>query len=256
MRSERIEFPGSQGTLLAGRLEWESSTPNGWALLAHCFTCSKDIKAAVTIAHRLVAAGFGVLRFDFTGLGGSEGDFSNTNFSSNIDDLVLAADWLRAERGTPALLIGHSLGGAAVIAAAHRIADSKAVATVGAPFDPGHIKRHFGPHLEQIEKAGSAVVQLAGRPFTVRRQMLEDLKEHHQQQRLRTLNKPILVLHAPRDEVVSIEHAGRIFQAAMHPKSFVSLHDACHLLREPRDARYAADVIASWVSRYLDSSRS
>lgn len=252
MQSERVEFPGSQGVPLAGRLERVGAAPRGWALFAHCFTCSKDTKAAVHIARALAAAGFGVLRFDFTGLGGSGGDFANTDFSSNVDDLVAAADWLRQTHGTPVLLIGHSLGGAAVLAAAGRIPDARAVATVGAPFEPAHVMRQFGDQLERIRREGEAVVQLAGRPFTVRRQMLDDLQGQRQAERIHALRRPLLVLHAPRDEVVDIDNAGRIFQAALHPKSFVSLDDADHLLQRERDARYAAQVIATWAGRYLE----
>lgn len=252
MQSERVEFPGSQGAPLAGRLEWGEGAPRGWALLAHCFTCSKDSKAAVYIARALAAAGYGVLRFDFTGLGGSGGDFANTDFSSNVDDLVAAADWLRATRGAPALLIGHSLGGAAVLAAAGRIPDARAVATIGAPFEPAHVARQFGDQLERIERAGEAVVQLAGRPFTVRRALLDDLHGQRQAERIHALRRPLLVLHAPHDTVVDIDNAGRIFQAALHPKSFVALDGADHLLQREADARYAARLIATWAERYLD----
>ncbi|WP_324402021.1 alpha/beta fold hydrolase [Ottowia sp.] len=252
MYSERIEFPGSQGTPLAGRLEWAEAPPRDWALLAHCFTCSKDTKAAVYIARALAEAGFGVLRFDFTGLGGSGGDFANTDFSSNVDDLVAAADWLRGARGVPALLIGHSLGGAAVLAAAERIPDARAVATLGAPFEPAHVARQFGDQLERIQREGEAVVQLGGRPFTVRRQMLDDLQGQRQAARIHALRRPLLVLHAPRDAVVDIDNAGRIFQAALHPKSFIALDGADHLLQREADARYAAQVIATWAGRYLE----
>lgn len=254
MHSERIEFPGSQGARLAGRLERTGAAPRGWALFAHCFTCSKDTRAAVYIARALAEAGFGVLRFDFTGLGGSGGDFANTDFSSNVDDLVAAADWLRAERGAPALLVGHSLGGAAVLAAAGRIPDARAVATIGAPFEPAHVVRQFGDQLERIQADGEAVVQLAGRPFTVRRQMLDDLQGQHQAERIHALRRPLLVLHAPRDAVVDIDNAGRIFQAALHPKSFVALDGADHLLQREPDARYAAQLIATWAGRYLDEA--
>lgn len=251
MHSEHVEFPGSRAGILAGRLEWGAAPPRAWALFAHCFTCSKDVRAAVVIARALVEQGFGVLRFDFTGLGDSEGEFSRTDFSSNVSDLVAAAGWLRAAGRAPALLIGHSLGGAAVIAAAAQLPEVKAVATLGAPFEPAELIRHFSAERATIEAEGQAVVELAGRPFTIRRELLEDLREQRQAERLASLGRPLLVLHAPRDAVVSIDAAGRIFQAARHPKSFVSLDGADHLLSAPRDARYAADVIASWASRYL-----
>lgn len=251
MASERVEFPGSQGGALAGRLDTPQDSARGWALFAHCFTCSKDSRAAVYIARALVEAGFGVLRFDFTGLGGSGGDFANTHFSSNIDDLVAAADWLRARHGPPALLVGHSLGGAAVLAAAQRIDDARAVATIAAPFDPAHVARHFGKQLEEIAAEGEAQVEIAGRTFTVRRSFLEDLEGQRQAERIRKLHRPLLVMHAPRDAVVDIDNASAIFQAAMHPKSFVSLDDADHLLARQADAHYAASVIAAWAGRYV-----
>ncbi len=251
MSSERVEFPGSHGVMLAGRLDRPQAPPRGWALFAHCFTCSKDSKAAVHISRALVEAGFGVLRFDFTGLGGSGGDFANTDFSSNVDDLVAAADWLRAEHGVPALLVGHSLGGAAVLAAAGRIADAVAVATIGAPFDPAHVTRQFGAQLAAIEADGEAQVSLGGREFTVKRAFLQDVHSQRQAERIRALRRPLMALHAPGDTVVPIDNASAIFQAALHPKSFVSLDDADHLLARPADARFAAGVIAAWAGRYI-----
>lgn len=252
MPSQRIEFPGSQNTPLAGRLDLPETPPRGWALFAHCFTCSKDSKAAAYISRTLVEAGFGVLRFDFTGLGGSGGDFANTDFSSNIDDLVAAADWLRERHGVPALLIGHSLGGAAVLAAAQRIDEAAAVATIGAPFDPADVTRHFSEHIEQIKTEGEATVRLGGRPFTIRRTLLDDLDSQQQAERIHKLRRPLMVLHAPGDTVVGIDNATQIFTAALHPKSFVSLDDAGHLLAREADARFTANMIASWADRYLN----
>lgn len=254
MPSIRTEFTGSQGSTLAARLDTPDTPPRAWAIFAHCFTCSKDTKAAAHIARALAAAGFGVLRFDFTGLGGSGGDFSNTHFSSNVDDLVAAADWLRAEHGTPALLVGHSLGGAAVLAAAHRIPDALAVATLGAPFDPAHVTHQFGDDLKVIAEQGQATVTLAGRPFTIKRAFLDDLGGQAQADRIRQLRRPLLVMHPPQDRVVNIDNAAAIFKAALHPKSFVSLDGADHLLNREEDARFAADVIAAWASRYLPAS--
>jgi putative redox protein len=251
MPSTRVEFPGSQGHALAGRLDTPDGAPRAWALFAHCFTCSKDTKAAAYIARALADAGFGVLRFDFTGLGGSGGDFSNTHFSSNVDDLVAAADWLRTHHGQPALLVGHSLGGAAVLAAAHRITDVRAVATVGAPCDPAHVTHQFGSDLPVIEREGQALVKLAGREFTIRRSFIDDVSGQPQAARIRALRRPLLVLHAPGDKVVKIDNARHLFEAALHPKSFVSLDGADHLLTRAADAQYAAGVIAAWAARYL-----
>jgi uncharacterized OsmC-like protein/alpha/beta superfamily hydrolase len=251
MPSTRVDFPGSQGALLAARLDTPEQAPRAWAVFAHCFTCSKDTKAAAYIAQALVEAGYGVLRFDFTGLGGSGGDFANTHFSSNVDDLVAAADWLRAHHGEPAVLVGHSLGGAAVLAATHRIPQAKAVATIGAPFDPAHVAHQFGDDLKLVEMHGEATVTLAGRPFVIRRAFLDDLAGQPQADRIRGLRRPLMVLHAPRDSVVDVENARAIFEAAVHPKSFVSLDGADHLLNREADARFAAGVIAAWASRYL-----
>lgn len=247
----RTEFQGSQNAVLAARLDTPDGRPRAWALFAHCFTCSKDTKAAAYIARALVAAGFGVLRFDFTGLGGSGGDFANTGFSSNVDDLVAAADWLRANHGAPALLVGHSLGGAAMLAAAHRIADARAVVTIGAPFDPGHVTRQFADHVQEIADRGQATVTLGGRSFTIRSEFLHDINSQSQGERIRQLRRPLLVMHAPQDAVVDIDNARAIFQAALHPKSFISLDGADHLLTREDDARYAAAVMAAWAARYL-----
>jgi len=251
MPSQRIDFKTSQGSLLAGKLDTPDTTPLAWAVFAHCFTCSKDSKAATYIARALAEAGFGVLRFDFTGLGGSGGDFANTNFSANVDDLVAAADWLRAEHGAPMLLIGHSLGGAAVLAAAHRVPDCVAVATLGAPFDPGHVTGQFADELKLIEAEGQATVELAGRSFAIRREFVENLAGQSLAKRIRELRRSLLVLHSPIDRVVPVDNARQIFEAARHPKSFVSLDSADHLLDKPADARYAAGVIAAWARRYL-----
>ncbi|ODS91471.1 MAG: osmotically inducible protein C [Comamonas sp. SCN 65-56] len=254
MSSTPITFPNAHGTRLAGRLDQPEDAPRGWALFAHCFTCSKDSRAAVFIARALVESGFGVLRFDFTGLGESAGDFAETHFSSNVDDLVAAADWLRARHGAPALVIGHSLGGAAILAAGARIPDAKAFATIGAPFEPGHVTHNFGAQLQTIETEGRATVQLGGRAFTIDRAFLDDVRGQRQAERIRALRRPLMVLHSPIDTTVDISNASGIFQAAMHPKSFVSLDDADHLLSRQEDARYAASVIAAWAARYLPAA--
>jgi putative redox protein len=251
MPKQRVEFPSPSGDSLAGLLDTPDQAPRSWALFAHCFTCSKDSKAAAFIARSLAEAGFGVLRFDFTGLGDSEGDFANTHFSGNVDDMVAAADWLRAQHGVPALLIGHSLGGAAVLAAAGRIPDARAVVTVGAPFEPSHVLHQLGEDRARIERDGQAQVSLAGRNFTVKRAFLADLAAQPQAERIRSLHRPLLVLHAPDDTTVRVDNARQIFELARHPKSFVALDGADHLLSRASDARFAASVIAAWAQRYL-----
>ena len=247
----RLTFAGSLGHELAARLDLPSAGVRAYALFAHCFTCTKDIVAARHIAAKLASLGIAVLRFDFTGLGSSEGEFQNTNFSSNVEDLVLAANHLRTHYRAPAILIGHSLGGAAVLAAAHRIPEAKAVVTIGAPSDVAHVLHHFQAHLDDIERDGVANVTLAGRTFPISRGLVEDAKgqaiEHH----VANLRKALLVMHAPRDQTVGIEHATAIFTAAKHPKSFVSLDSADHLLSDSQDAAYAAEVLAVWASRYV-----
>lgn len=253
MRSERIEFPGHAGDALAARLDRPVRAPLAVALLAHCFTCSRDIAALRRISSRLVAAGFAVLRFDFTGLGHSEGEFANTTFTSNADDLVAAADWLRDHGpGAPQLLVGHSLGGAAVICAAARIPECRAVATIAAPHEPDRVLRHMEASLDEIRREGSADVRLGERSFKVGRGFVEDISAVRLDETLAGLRRALLVLHSPRDMIVGIENATGIFLAAKHPKSFVTLDDADHLLTDAADADYAAGVIAAWAGRYLD----
>jgi uncharacterized OsmC-like protein/esterase/lipase len=213
------------------------------------------VLAAKRIAVELAARGIAVLRFDFTGLGSSEGDFANSTFSSNVADLVRAADHLRKTHGAPALLIGHSLGGAAILAAAGRIPDAKAVVTIGAPSDPSHVTGHFADSIDKIREQGEAEVSLAGRPFTIRRAFLDDIAEQSLMAHVTGLHKALLVMHAPTDDTVGIDNATRIFVAAKHPKSFVSLAGADHLLSDRHDSAYVADVIAAWASRYLDIKR-
>ncbi|MCL4746565.1 MAG: bifunctional alpha/beta hydrolase/OsmC family protein [Burkholderiaceae bacterium] len=252
MGSVMMQFAGGRGAELSARLDLPDGVPRAFALFAHCFTCSKDTKAASYVARAMAEAGFGVLRFDFTGLGGSGGDFASTNFSSNVDDLVAAADWLRAHHGAPAVLVGHSLGGAAVIAAAHRISDARAVVTIGAPCDPGHVRKQFERDLALIEREGEAQVSIAGRAFTISRAFLDDLDGQQQVQRIRALGRALLVMHSPVDGVVAVDNARRVFEAAMHPKSFVSLDGADHMLSRVEDARFAAGVIAAWAGRYVE----
>ncbi len=250
-RSEKFTFEGEDGQRLAARLDLPDGPPRATALFAHCFTCTKDIFAAARIAERLAERGIAVLRFDFTGLGHSQGEFANTNFSSNVADLIHAADHLRERGLAPSLLVGHSLGGAAVLAAAGEIAETAAVATIGAPADPSHVAHHFAGAREEIERRGEAEVVLAGRTFRIRRQFLEDIEAQRLAERVGALKRPLLIFHAPRDETVGIDNASRIFLAARHPKSFVSLDDADHLLTRRRDAEYVAEVLAAWAGRYL-----
>jgi uncharacterized protein len=254
MRTERVDFAGAHGHQLAARLDSPDGRARAFALFAHCFTCGKDIFAAERIAHRLAAHGLAVLRFDFTGLGDSEGEFANTNFSSNVEDLVAAADHLRRLERAPSLLIGHSLGGAAVLAAASRLPEVRAVASIAAPSDPAHVTGLFRESVEAIEERGEAQVELGGRPFRIKRQFLVDAAEQNLTRQVAELGRALLVMHSPADEVVSISNATRIFVTAEHPKSFVSLVDAGHLLPHRSDAVYAADLIAAWSSRFLDDA--
>ena len=255
MKVERTEFPGAQGQRLAARLDMPDTDVRAYALFAHCFTCGKDIFAASRIARTLADHGIAVLRFDFTGLGASEGEFANTNFSSNVADLVAAADHLRHKYRAPQLLVGHSLGGAAVLAAASDIAEVRAVVTIGAPSDPTHVVGLFRDHLDQIHNTGQAEVQLAGRPFRIKRQFLQDAAEQNLTERVGKLRRALLVMHSPIDATVDIDNAAKIFLAARHPKSFISLADADHLLTRHADAVYAADLIAAWSERYIADTR-
>jgi putative redox protein len=252
MRTERLEFANAKGEKLAALIDLPLGKPAAFALFAHCFTCGKDNLAAKRISERLAMCGIGVLRFDFTGLGMSEGEFANTHFSSNVDDLVAAADHLRKTRGAPAILIGHSLGGAATLAAARRIPDARTVATIAAPCDPTHVTGLFKQHIDKIRDTGEVEVQLAGRPFRIKREFLDDVAEQRIKDHLATLHKALLVFHSPTDDIVGIENASRIFLAAKHPKSFVSLAGADHLLSKKSDAVYVANVIAAWAERYLE----
>jgi putative redox protein len=248
--AKQIQFPAN-GHLLSARLEQPEGPVRATAIFAHCFTCGKDVVAAARIAHALTAHGIAVLRFDFTGIGASEGDFSETNFSSNVDDLLAAAEYLRGRGMAPAMLIGHSLGGAAVLAAAGSIPEVKAVVTIGAPSEPNQLIDLLGEHVETIERDGQAQVNLAGRPFSIKRHFIEDAARHQLRDKIAHLKRALLVMHAPLDDTVDIAHANRILQAAKHPKSFVSLDDADHLITRREDALYVAGVIAAWSSRYL-----
>ncbi|MFC6655750.1 alpha/beta fold hydrolase [Roseibium salinum] len=251
-RPLKLEFDGAHGAKLAARLDLPAGKVRAFALFAHCFTCSKDIAAARYIADALSTEGIAVLRFDFTGLGGSGGD-SSTGFSSNLEDLKLAADFLRQNYEAPLLLIGHSLGGAAILAAASEIPEARAVVTIAAPSDADHVLEQFKGALETIRENGAGEVNLAGRTFTIRKEFVDDLDRHSVTEKISRLGKALLVMHAPLDETVGIDNATDIFLAAKHPKSFVSLDKADHLLSNSDDAAYAAKVIAGWASRYLDA---
>lgn len=249
--TQRLEFPGFSGATLAARLEIPMGPVRAYALFAHCFTCSKDLLAVHRIAAELARAGIAVLRFDFTGLGASTGDFASTNFSSNTTDLLAAVEYLRTHYAAPSILIGHSLGGAAVLAVAGKVPEARAVVTIGAPSDTRVVLQNFGASLADIERDGAADVALAGRTFRIHKQFLDDVRAQRITDAVTAMQKPLLVLHSPVDEVVDIDNASRIFQAAKHPKSFVSLDTADHLLTKPADAVYAATVIAGWVTRYV-----
>ena len=251
MRNELFEFAGEQGSHLIGKLDLPDGPPHGYALFAHCFTCTKESLAAVRIGRALAGQGIGVLRFDFTGLGQSGGDFADSTFSGSVKDVLAAAHAMRDAGIEPALLIGHSLGGAAVLAAGADLPNVKAIATIGAPFDVQHVTKLFGEDLQILLEQGEAEVKLGGRPFKMRRSFIDDLSMHDQRQRIGGLRRALLVMHAPMDRTVDIDNAAQIFQTARHPKSFVSLDDADHLLTRSADSTYAAEVISAWATRYV-----
>ena len=252
MASRMFDFDGGSGHRLSGRLEEPETTPRGWAIFAHCFTCGKDSLAASRVARALSRAGIGVLRFDFAGIGKSAGALGDTGFAADVDDLVAAAGAMTAAGMPPALLVGHSLGGAAVLSAAVKLAGIRAVATIAAPANVSHVLTRLDPaELDRIVAEGEAEVRIAGRPFFIKRSFVEETGRHNVEEHAANLHRPLLVMHAPRDDVVGIEHASKIFLAARHPKSFVSLDTADHLLSKPDDANYAAQMIGAWVTRYL-----
>jgi len=255
MQFEKVSFTNAAGQVLDGRLDLPADKrPSAYALFAHCFTCTKDSKAAAYISRAMTDLNIAVFRFDFTGLGESSGDFAETTFSSNVADLVAAADYLQANYDAPQLLIGHSLGGAAVIRAAAQIPAARAVVTIGAPSDPGHVMRHIQDHRDEIESRGVAQIDIAGRPFRIKKEFLDDLAQHRMSGAVRELQRALLVMHAPRDNTVGIDNAAVIFKEALHPKSFVSLDDADHLLSRAQDARYAGALIAAWAAKYIEKS--
>lgn len=252
MPSKKVKFTGALGETLAAKLDLpDGESIKAYALFAHCFTCSKDLKAVGTITKQLADVGITTLRFDFTGLGESEGDFANTNFSSNIDDLVAACAFLESEYQGPSILIGHSLGGAAVLQAAHKMKTVKAVATIGAPAEPEHVKHNFDLSLDEIQEHGEAKVTLAGRPFTIKKQFLDDLEETKMKVWINELDRALIIFHSPIDNTVGIENASKIFLAAKHPKSFISLDEADHLLRQKEDSEYVGKVLGTWAEKYI-----
>ncbi len=253
MSSKRVQFKNSQGQILAARLDLpDKMKSHNFAIFAHCFTCSKNLTAVKAISRALNNYGIGVLRFDFTGLGESEGDFEDTDFSTNVSDLIAANDFLTLEYSSPTILIGHSLGGAAVIFAGHQLDNIRAVATIGAPSSPSHVQHLFSHGLDEIEKHGKAELTIGGRSFTVKKEFLDDLKSKNMNEALKQLRKPLLVIHSPQDTTVGIQNAKEIYSAAHHPKSFVSIDGADHLLTIKADAVYVGNLIAGWVDRYID----
>ncbi len=253
MSSENISFENSRGETLSARIELPlDQNPHNFVIFAHCFTCSKNFKAVRYVSRAFSAEGFGVLSFDFTGLGESEGDFSDSTFSGSVDDLICAANYLKEHFRTPTVIVGHSLGGAAVILAANRLQEIKAVVTIGAPSAPQHVKHLFESGLAEIAEKGEATVDIGGRPFNLKREFIDDLDQQDLQGILRKLRKSFLFLHSPQDAIVGIENAAMLYQAARHPKSFVSLDGADHLLSGEEDALYAGGVIANWAKRYVE----
>jgi putative redox protein len=254
MQFKNIEFANATGQMLSARIDLPAGAkPIAYALFAHCFTCSKNIKAISHISRALIREGMAVLRFDFTGLGESEGDFAETNFTSNVEDLVMAAEFMAQKYKAPQILIGHSLGGAAVLQAAAGISSAAAVITIAAPADPGHVSQALGDSKEIIERRGEANVELEGRIFTIKKQFLDDLESVRMQETIRNLNRALLILHSPVDSVVGIENAAKIFKTARHPKSFISLDKADHLLMDQKDSLYVGSIIATWALRYIDA---
>ena len=255
MASKRINFPGAQGVKLAAVLETpDGDDPRAFALFAHCFTCTKDIFSARYVTAGLARRGFAVLRFDFTGLGASEGEFANTNFSSNVQDLLCAAEFMRAELKAPRVIVGHSLGGAAVLAAAGEIPELRAVVSIAAPAEPAHVQNLFTDAKQKIQMEGEAEVLLAGRPFKIKKQFLDDIEGTKLADKIRAMNKALLIFHSASDKTVGIENARKIYEAARHPKSFISLDGADHLLSDKRDAAYVSEVLAAWAGKYLDEA--
>ncbi|PWL30674.1 bifunctional alpha/beta hydrolase/OsmC family protein [uncultured Roseivirga sp.] len=252
MKTIKLKFPNQDGEQLSAKLELPTDRRvRAYAIFAHCFTCSKNLIAVTHISRGLTSKGIAVLRFDFTGLGESEGEFEDTNFSSNVQDLIVAAEYLEENYGPAKMLVGHSLGGAAVLMAAAKLKNIEAVTTIGAPSDPVHVKHLFQESIDEIKEQGEATVSLGGRPFTIKKQFVDDLAEYEKSDVIKTLKKPLLIMHSPQDDTVDVSNAEKIYTSAMHPKSFISLDGADHLLSKSEDAQYAGEVIAAWAARYV-----
>lgn len=251
-RTEKVSFKNNQGHLIDARLECPLNERGVFAIFAHCFTCSKDVHAATRVSRALTKIGISVLRFDFTGLGNSDGDFANTNFSSNVHDLISAYHYLSQHHRAPEILIGHSLGGAAVLAGVNSMPAIRVVTTIGAPSDVIHLENLLGSHIKEIEERGEAQVNLAGRQFVIKKQFLDDIRSISLEEKIKQLNASLLIFHSPEDQVVSIDHAHEIFQAAHHPKSLISLSGASHLLDKVKDSEFVANIISTWCQRYLN----
>lgn len=252
MRNEKIRFKNSQGLELAAKIEFPDSEIKGYAIFAHCFTCNKNLSAVRNIGKALTESGIAVLRFDFTGLGESEGEFEHTNFSSNVEDLIYASQFLKANYKAPSIIIGHSLGGAAVIFAAKQIKSIKAIATIGAPSNPKHVSHLFKQGIDEINDKGEALLEIGGREFKIQKHFLDDINEKNMSETLKSLRLPLLVLHSPQDTTVGIENAAQIYKDAWHPKSFISLDGADHLLTKKADSVYVGKMIANWSERYVN----
>jgi len=253
MKSLKINFKNQQGDSLTARMELPlDQHPHNFAIFAHCFTCNKNLQAVRNISRSLTQVGIAVLRFDFTGLGESDGDFADTNFSSNIQDLIEAASFLKKNYRAPTMLIGHSLGGAAVLAVASKIETIKAVITIGAPYDPSHVVHLLSNGMDELNEKGVAKVSIGGRPFTIKKQFVEDLEEAEVHHHIQNLNRALLVMHSPQDTIVGIENATKIYKAAQHPRSFISLDGTDHLLSKTADSVYVGEVIGTWAKRYLE----
>ncbi|CAH8282203.1 fermentation-respiration switch protein FrsA (DUF1100 family) [Mariniflexile fucanivorans] len=252
MISKKVTFKNNKGQILAARLELpENETPRAFALFAHCFTCNKNLTAVRTIGKTLIQKNIAVLRFDFTGLGESEGDFEHTNFSSNVEDLYSAAQFLEENYQSPSLLIGHSLGGAAVLFASAKMPSVKAIATIGAPSNPEHVAHLFKNSVDEINASGKALVSIGGREFTIQKHFLDDIQDKNIKHSLDEFRNSILIMHSPQDTTVGLDNAAEIYKAARHPKSFVSLNGADHLLSDKRDSEYVGKIISTWADRYL-----
>jgi len=252
MKSEKIKFKNALGQELAARIEFPDGESKSYALFAHCFTCSKNLTAIRNIGRALNKCGIAVLSFDFTGLGESDGDFEDTNFSSNVEDLISAAQFLKTNYSAPDILVGHSFGGAAVVFAAHHIPSVKAVVTIGAPSDTKHVSHLLRSGIDEINEKGEAIIEIAGRTFKIRKQFLDDINEKNMEKMVKTLKLPLLILHSPQDTTVRIENAAQIYMAAWHPKSFISLDGADHLLSNKEDSFYVGKMIANWAERYTN----